>query len=151
MAHFVRALGIVGRKMPDGIEVVVFGSNPDCAIADRIGYPVRFVGRLRDEWSLALLYNAGDVLVAPSLAESLGQVVLESLACGTPAVAFGVGGLLDLVVHRQNGYLAHVGDEEDLAAGICWTLANDCVSKGRDALVSRCGYRSVVAQHESIA
>ena len=43
-------------------------------------------------------------------------------ACGTPVVAFGATGLLDIVDHRKNGYLAKPFDTEDLASGINFIL-----------------------------
>ncbi|NCC33721.1 MAG: glycosyltransferase, partial [Chloroflexia bacterium] len=38
--------------------------------------------------------------------------------CGTPVVAFNIGGLLDIVEHQRTGYLAQAFGTEDLAAGI---------------------------------
>ena len=47
---------------------------------------------------------------------------MEALACGTPCVAFKIGGMPDLIEHKQNGYLAHPLATEDLAQGIAWVL-----------------------------
>jgi glycosyltransferase involved in cell wall biosynthesis len=107
----------------DEIELVVFGSsqpqNPlDC------GFPVHYFGRLHDDISLALLYAAADVFIAPSLQDNLPNTVMESLACGTPCVGFKVGGMPDLIEHQKNGYLAEPFVIEDLAKGINWILAN---------------------------
>jgi glycosyltransferase involved in cell wall biosynthesis len=44
------------------------------------------------------------------------------LACGTPVVAFGATGLLDIVDHKVNGYLAEPFETEDLANGINFIL-----------------------------
>jgi glycosyltransferase involved in cell wall biosynthesis len=71
-----------------------------------------------------LLYSAVDVLVVPSRQDNLPNTVMEALACGTPCVAFEVGGLPDLITHRMNGYLAQPFSVEDLAQGIGWALAN---------------------------
>jgi glycosyltransferase involved in cell wall biosynthesis len=49
---------------------------------------------------------------------------MESLSCGTPVVAFNIGGNSDMVVHRKNGYLARAYDPGDLAHGIEWVLNN---------------------------
>jgi glycosyltransferase involved in cell wall biosynthesis len=54
----------------------------------------------------------------PSLEEAFGQTALESLACGTPVVAFAAGGIPDSVRHEQTGLLAPVGDASALRAGI---------------------------------
>jgi glycosyltransferase involved in cell wall biosynthesis len=82
----------------------------------------RFLGVLHDDYTLAALYNAADVMVVPSRMEAFGQTALESLACGTPCVAFRTGGLVDIVDHQQNGYLADPLSTGDLARGIRWSL-----------------------------
>ena len=93
-------------------------------MADSIPFKTRFIGRLRDDFSTVLVYNASDVFVAPSLAESFGYVILESLACGTPVAGFNVGGIPDLIKHKGNGYLARYKDADDLATGIQYCLEN---------------------------
>ena len=50
---------------------------------------------------------------------------MESLACGTPCVAFDIGGMPDMINHQQNGYLAKHFDVEDLASGIAWVLEDE--------------------------
>ncbi|MDP3051691.1 MAG: glycosyltransferase, partial [Eubacteriales bacterium] len=56
---------------------------------------------------------------------NLPNTVMESLACGTPCVAFNIGGMPDLVEHERTGYLAQPYDPEDLAKGIAWVLEDD--------------------------
>lgn len=51
---------------------------------------------------------------------------MESLACGTPVVAFNIGGNGDMITHKHNGYLATSPD--DLAQGIKWILAQDATA-----------------------
>ncbi|MDJ0558489.1 MAG: glycosyltransferase, partial [Microcystis sp. M53599_WE4] len=48
--------------------------------------------------------------------------VMEALACGTPSVAFKIGGMPDMIEHQENGYLAKPFEVEDLARGINWVL-----------------------------
>ena len=50
---------------------------------------------------------------------------MESLACGTPVIAFDVGGMPDMIEHQINGYLAKPFDTSDLAAGINWVLSDE--------------------------
>lgn len=63
----------------------------------------------------AIAYAAADIFVTPSRGETFGLVVLESLACGTPVVAFEVGGISDLVIPGETGLLASLEDVPAMA------------------------------------
>ncbi|MCR4650575.1 MAG: glycosyltransferase [Lachnospiraceae bacterium] len=76
------------------------------------------LGYVEDEDRMRLIYNAADVTVVPSLQESFGLMVCESMACGTPVAAFPAGGIVDQIDHKINGYLADMCDPLDLAEGI---------------------------------
>ena len=101
-------------------EVIVFGAEgPPPADASSM----RFLGRLDDDETLALLYSAADLTVAPSKQEAFGKTLIESFACATPVVAFRSGGPVDIVDHRRNGFLAEPFYAGALAEGIAWCLA----------------------------
>lgn len=78
----------------------------------------RLLGYIQSENKMAELYNLADVYVTPSLQESFGFTVCESMACGTPVVAFPVGGIKEQITHKEDGYLAKYKEPEDLAHGI---------------------------------
>jgi len=83
---------------------------------ERIGrVTVRSYGRVVSPAILAILYSAADVFVVPSLAESLGMVGMESIACGTPVVGSDVGGIPDVVRPGSTGWLFPKGDSQRLA------------------------------------
>jgi glycosyltransferase involved in cell wall biosynthesis len=105
-------------------EVLIFGASRPNPAPD-FGVPSHYFGRLHDDISLSVLYSAADVMVVPSIRESFGQTASEAMACGTPVVAFGATGLLDIVDHQHNGYLAKPYDPMDLAQGINWVLSHD--------------------------
>jgi len=109
----------------NNFHILIFGSNYNKDIAERIPFKTTFAGFLSSDYALNLMYNAADVFVAPSLAEAFGYVILESLSCGTPVVAFTTGGIPDLIDHKANGYLADYKDSHDLANGIKYCLDND--------------------------
>jgi len=107
----------------DRIDLVVFGaSRPENPVD--MGFKSHYLGRLHDDISLVTAYAAADVMVVPSIQEAFGQTASESLACGTPVVAFDGTGLKDIVEHQKNGYLAQPYQIEDLATGIAWVLEN---------------------------
>ena len=103
------------------LTAVVFGASTPARPVD-IGLPAIYMGSLRDDVTLALLYSAADVYVAPSLQENLSNTVMEALSCGTPCVAFDIGGMPDMIEHGRNGYLARPFDPGDLAVGVRWIL-----------------------------
>lgn len=109
------------RRGAQNVLCVVFGQgapqNPPA-----LPFPTRWMGRVHDDATLALLYNAADVMVVPSRQENLPQTATEPQACGCPVVAFDCTGLRDAVVHRETGYLAQAFDAEDMAEGLRWIL-----------------------------
>jgi glycosyltransferase involved in cell wall biosynthesis len=112
---------LASRLDPQNVLCVVFGqSSPQnpCKLA----FNTRWMGHVQDDATLALLYNAADVMVVPSRQENLPQTATEPQACGCPVVAFDCTGLRDAVVHRETGYLARAFDTEDMADGLHWIL-----------------------------
>lgn len=105
-------------------ELVVLGSEgPKASLSFPL--PVHYGGHVSGEGALADFYAAADVVVLPSVQDNLPNVALEALACGTPCVAFNVGGLPDLVRHFETGYLAKPFQAEDLASGILFCVHRD--------------------------
>lgn len=120
------ALNILENKIGrERVLILIFGSANNKELSDAIPFETRFLGKIRDDISTNLIYNAADVFIAPSLAETFGLVIAESLSCGTPVVGFDVGGIPDLIQHKKNGYLAKYEDAEDLAYGITYCLENN--------------------------
>ncbi|MEQ9625951.1 glycosyltransferase family 4 protein [Coleofasciculus chthonoplastes] len=105
----------------DKTELVVFGSSEPNPQPD-FGFKAHYLGQLNDDISLALLYSAADVFVAPSIQDNLPNTVMEAIACGIPCVAFNIGGIPDMIEHQRNGYLAQPYEHDDLANGIAWVL-----------------------------
>lgn len=135
-------------------ELVVLGA-PRPSEPNVLGIGATYIPHLSDEASQVLLYSACDVLVAPSTQENLSNTVLESLTCGTPVVAFDIGGMPDLIQHGSNGYLAKPFKPDDLAAGIAWTLKElsrtDMLSRqAREGAVSRFGYETIAEQYNRL-
>jgi glycosyltransferase involved in cell wall biosynthesis len=114
----------------NGYECVIFGQSlPENK--PELGLPVKFIGHLNDDITLALFYSAMDVMVVPSRQENLPQTATESQSCGTPVIAFNTTGLPDTIEHKVTGYLAIPFETQDLAKGIEW-----CIEKNKDFSLS---------------
>ena len=101
----IEALGLL-----PGVHAAIVGSGPEeralKELAERLGLAarVRFLGNVA-QGRLVELYNAADVTVLASSSEGLPNVVLESLACGTPVVASNVGGVAEILTSSDAGTL----------------------------------------------
>ena len=137
----------------EGVELVLFGAPAGAEIPE-LPVPARNVGFVRDDATLCALYNACDAMVVPSRQESQSQTATESLACGTPVVAFRASGVQEMVLHGEDGYLAEPFDVVDLARGIDAMLRADSPprlrEKAREEAVRRFAFDAVAARYERI-
>jgi glycosyltransferase involved in cell wall biosynthesis len=84
---------------------------------------VRPLGSVTDERLRAIGYGAADFLLHPATNDNLPNVVLEALACGTPVVAFAVGGIPEMVRPGLTGWLAQPTDASSLRITLAEALA----------------------------
>lgn len=148
-SHLMSALSALETQgNTDDIELVVFGANESEL---SINIPVHYVGCVSNPLEMVSLYNLADVTVVPSLSENLSCTIMESLSCGTPVVAFNIGGNSDMIEHKVNGYLAKERDDADLAEGIRWCLdnnQNNCLRKAaREKVLHEYTYDVVCQQY----
>jgi len=108
----------------DKVELVIFGAT-ESTDSTKFGLRAHYMDYINDDISLSLLYSAADIFVAPSIQDNLPNTIMESLACGTSVIAFDIGGISDMVVHKKTGYLARPFDTNDLAKGIEWVLEDN--------------------------
>lgn len=96
------------KELPPDHVLVVIGDGPQRAALERRAERLGVVSRVsfsgsRPHRELALYYGAADVLLLPSEREGMPNVLLESLACGTPVVASDVGGVREIVSVPEAG------------------------------------------------
>lgn len=139
----------LSEKLPGEIELLIYGQDKGIE-GDVWPCPVHWLGVLRDDRVLAQAYSASDVMIVPSRQDNLPNTAVEAQACGTPVAAFDVGGLPDIVIHRETGWLAKALDTEDLAEGIFWLLDNEsrnmALSAAARKRVVECYSESFVAE-----
>ncbi|MGG1679771.1 glycosyltransferase family 4 protein [Neobacillus sp. NRS-1170] len=83
-----------------------------------------FTGYLTGE-RLAEIYSASDLFVFPSPTETFGNVVIEALASGTPAITANSGGVKNIIKSGVTGYLCETGNEAEFVNAILKLLEND--------------------------
>lgn len=109
------------------VRLVLVGDGPERSMAEKycrdnnLMNHVLFVGK---QDNLPDLMSCADVLLLPSETESFGLVALEAMSCEVPVVATEVGGLPEVVIHGETGFLAPVG-AVDTMAGYCLRILED--------------------------
>ncbi|AMK78696.1 hypothetical protein A1342_01005 [Methylomonas methanica] len=79
-------------------------------------------GYIYNDQLLAQYYAAADVFLFPTLADNLPTVAIETMACGTPAIAFATGGVPEIIEHGKTGWLAKTGDVQGLVDGLNYVI-----------------------------
>jgi glycosyltransferase involved in cell wall biosynthesis len=92
-------------------------------LSERTESRVKFAGPVPHA-AVAEHYRDADILVAPSFTESFGLPAAEAMAAGLPVVASGVGGLAEIVVDGETGFLVPPGDEGALAEAVLRLLGD---------------------------
>jgi glycosyltransferase involved in cell wall biosynthesis len=114
----------------------------DCGVAER----VTFLGRVAQS-QMPLWYRAADFFCFASYHEGCPNAVLEALACGTPVLSTGVGGIPDLVEEGRSGLLFKPRSDEAFAAALRAALARPWDRAAIAALGSRRSWSHVAAEY----
>lgn len=113
---------IAEHEMGKRALVMLLGNNPPQEFL-HCGLCVEVMGHVDTEEHIALLYNAADAVIVPSLEDNLPNVIIEAAACGTPVVAFAAGGIPEMIRHQETGWLAALRSVAALCEGIVWADA----------------------------
>ena len=97
----------------DRIRMTTFGAVPEGGLD--LPIPTTHLGMLLGEKEVRDVLRVSSAFVCPTLEDNLPNVVMESLACGCPVLAFSTGGIPDMVSHEESGLLAPKGDVLALA------------------------------------
>ncbi|MBU1299780.1 MAG: N-acetyl-alpha-D-glucosaminyl L-malate synthase BshA [Bacteroidetes bacterium] len=113
-------------------KLILIGDGPDrsaCELLCReldICNDVKFLGKQTD---IVPLLSQSDIFLMPSQSESFGLSALEAMACEVPVISSSVGGLPELQVHGETGYIAEIGDIDRMARYCIDLLSNDTKRK----------------------
>lgn len=133
------------------IEVVIFGKMEEEIKLALEGISVHFLGSISSSETIVAVYNAADIFVIPSLQDNLPNTIMESLACGTPVVGYATGGIPEMIVHQDNGYLCPPKSIDELAAGMLWVFNHPnkehLQNNARNFVVSHYQHSVIAAQY----
>ncbi len=122
----IRILHKVKKELP--AKLVLVGDGPERSECERLAREldlqkdVIFLGK---QDALPEILTAADIFLMPSQSESFGLSALEAMACGIPVVSSSVGGLPELVIHNETGYIAEIGDIERMSKYVIDLLTNE--------------------------
>lgn len=107
------------NKMGAGLHLVLVGVREDPSLASHVRTHdihgiVRLTGPMANS-DLPLPLGSSDILCSTSEYEGFGLTLIEGMACALPVIAMAVGGVTDIVVDGQTGYLVPSGDTEAFA------------------------------------
>lgn len=104
---FLRILEYI-KDLKNDFIVVSLGSGDVSnfnKVFEEIGVQVKHFGFIEDEKILRDVYNASDLFLMFSRHENMPTMLIESMACGTPAIAFSIGGISEIIESDKWGYL----------------------------------------------
>jgi len=122
----VKIFAKVREKIPS--RLILVGDGPERSEAERlcrklgIGEVVKFMGK---QDSIAELLAISDIFLMPSQTESFGLSALEAMSCAVPVISSSVGGLPELNLHGETGYIAEFGDTDRMAKYAVDLLSNE--------------------------
>ncbi len=116
----------VYEKIPS--KLLLIGDGPERQnleeLCRQIGlcHEIRFLGK---QDAVEELLAISDLFVIPSGNESFGLAALEAMACEVPVISSNVGGLPEVNINGQTGFLSDVGNVDEMAANAIHILSND--------------------------
>ncbi|WP_291855758.1 glycosyltransferase [Marinilabilia sp.] len=126
IGFLLKALNYLSQResgLEEKLELMVFGKNIE-SLGAELTFKLHSFDVVKNETEMARLYQATDLFVLPSMQDNLPNTVVESMACGTPVAAFNIGGVPEMIQHRQSGFLVSPGKSKDLAEGILFVMEN---------------------------
>jgi glycosyltransferase involved in cell wall biosynthesis len=113
---------LVQKNIP--ITLLLFGKNFHLPKEFENRVRICYVGEVNKSVLQRIIYSAADIFVLPSLEDNQPLTCIEAMSCGTPVVAFGVGGLPEMVKDNETGWTTKVANSTDLADKIAFFYNN---------------------------
>lgn len=112
----VKAFHLIQQKIP--AKLLLVGDGPEVTVVSKLVKSLQLEDKvlfLGKQDNLDQLYSISDLLFLLSQKESFGLVLLEAMACGVPCIGTRVGGIPEVIEDGKTGYIAEIGDIEEIA------------------------------------
>ena len=112
----VKSFALIRKETP--VRLLMVGDGPERNMAESLARELGvhedtvFVGKIKNS---SQVLPCSDLFFLPSESESFGLSALEAMACGVPVIATRAGGMPEVQVHGETGFLSAIGDYEDMA------------------------------------
>jgi L-malate glycosyltransferase len=154
VSDVIKIFNIVKQKIPS--RLILIGDGPDRSECEKlcrelgICDSVQFLGK---QTALVDILSAADLFIIPSQSESFGLAALEAMSCGLPVISSSIGGLPELIVHNETGFIAEIGDVERMAKYAIDLLTNEqkyCLfsENSRKRAVEKFNIEKITTQYE---
>jgi L-malate glycosyltransferase len=126
----IRCFGEIKKQIPSKLLLVGDGEerqNMEQLCRDlHLCDDIRFIGKLE---AIEEVLSVADLFFMPSEKESFGLAALEAMACEVPVISSNTGGLAELNIHGETGFLSNVGDIEDMVKNAIFILQDENLIK----------------------
>ena len=110
------------------VKLILVGDGPERSALEKISREsqyrnnIYFLGSLK---STKEVLNISDLFFLPSSTESFGLSALEAMACSVPVISTKTGGIPEVVIDGESGYLSEVGDVKEMSSNAVEILSNE--------------------------
>lgn len=156
ISDVIRSFALIRKKVK--VKLLLIGDGPERTIAGRLASElgicedVLFLG---SQNQVADFLAISDLKLLLSEKESFGLVALEAMACEVPVIATNIGGIPEVVVDGETGYLCELGDVVAVANKAIELLLDDekriqMGKRARERVDSHFSFEQIVSQYEDI-
>lgn len=124
----IRMFYLINRELPS--KLLLVGDGPERpaleAMCRSLGLcdDIRFLGK---QEAIEEILSISDLFLIPSAKESFGLAALEAMACEVPVISSNAGGLTEVNIHGQTGFVSEVANVDEMATNAIKLLQNEAL------------------------
>lgn len=149
--YFYKALEILNHMRND-LHLLYVGDPLE--LSQSFSFPVTFLQNV-PRHDMKEYYSIADAFVIPTLADNFPLTILEAMACKTPIVATGTGGIPEAIISGETGLLCSPRNSSDLAEKIDYLLSNpvhgaEMVERAYNRIGETFSFERMIDRYESV-